>query len=68
MFAFCFAKLEAGQITEEENNGTRLLLIMAIIGLKLFSAALPYQRLAHKTLLYHCTASVSEVAICLNYP
>lgn len=40
MLVFCFAKLEAGQITEEKNNGTRLLLIMAIITLKLFSTAL----------------------------
>lgn len=40
MFVFCFAKLETGQVTEEENNGTRQLLIMAIIALKLFSTAL----------------------------
>lgn len=40
MFALCFTKLEAGQITEEKNNATRLLLIMEIIVLKLFTAAL----------------------------
>lgn len=64
---FLFHQLEAGRVTEEDNIGTKLLLIIAIIVLKLYSKAFHIKDQHTSTLLYHCTASMSEIAIHFDF-